>query len=66
MQHLKSRTIKFNMIMTALMSLHGSINLLQPFFSAEIFNLITLALGVIVPVGNMYLRTITTKPIDEL
>ena len=65
-QHLKSRTIRFNMIMTALGAFHGSVHLLQPFFSQEVFNAVFLILAVVVPVGNMYLRTITTKPIGEL
>lgn len=60
-QALHSRTMRFNGIMGALMTLEGSLSLIQPFIPGNVFAYAS----VILAVGNAYYRTQTTEPLSS-
>lgn len=59
----ESRTIKFNIAMAVIGSIHTSIALLQPILTLEQFAVVSLLLGAIHAGGGVYLRTITSEPV---
>lgn len=66
MQALKSKTIRFNMLMAALQTVNGMIMMLEPLVEPQAFVIISMALAIAQSVGAVYLRAITNKPLNEL
>ena len=65
-QGIKSKTVKWNMLMAALQTINGMVMMLEPLVAPEAFVAISMIIAVAHSVGGVYLRYITTKPIDEL
>lgn len=63
---IKSKTVRFNMLMAALQTINGSILMIEPLVEPEAFVAIAMAIAVAHSVGGVYLRYITNKPISEL
>lgn len=66
MNALKSRTILFNILMAIIESANVGFAVLEPILSTEAFVITTFILGMVHSIGGMYLRMITTQPINEL
>ena len=65
-QQLKSKTIRWNMLMAALQTMNGMVMMLEPFVAPEAFVFISIAIAIGHSVGGVYLRSITDKPLSEL
>ena len=58
---IRSRTIRFNAIMAAMIALEGSFALLQPFIPGNVFAYASIVLTM----GNTYYRVVTTEPLKN-
>lgn len=58
---LRSRTLRFNMLVAAMASAEGVFGLLQPYIAGNVFAYIT----IILTVGNAILRVLTTQPLKD-
>lgn len=65
-QAIKSKTIRWNMIMAALQTMNGMVMMLEPLVAPEAFVAISIIIAVMHSVGGVYIRSITTKPLSEL
>ena len=65
-QAIKSKTIRWNMLMAALQTLNGMVMMLEPLVSPEAFVAISIIIAIAHSIGGVYIRSITTKPLDEL
>ena len=65
-QAVKSRTVRWNMIMAALQTANGMVMMLEPLVAPEAFVAISMVIAIAHSVGGVYLRSITTKPLNEL
>jgi len=64
-QALKSKTIRFNAVMSVVDMAVANAALLQDLITIKQFALTMLILKTIQTVGNVYLRTITSEPVSE-
>jgi len=65
MQALKSKTIRFNIIMAGIESLHAGFQIMQPLLTQDTFILLTVAIGMVHSMGGVYLRTITDTALAD-
>jgi hypothetical protein len=65
-QAIKSKTIKWNLIMAALQVLNANVMMMEILFAPEVFVMVSMAIAVAHSVGGVYLRYITDKPLNEL
>jgi hypothetical protein len=65
MKGLKSRTVKFNLLMGALQSLNGSLAMWQAHLDPLMYVQIATGLALLQSVGGIYLRYLTTTSIDQ-
>ena len=65
-QAVKSRTVRWNMIMAGIQTANGMVMMLEPLVAPESFVAISMVIAIAHSVGGVYLRSITTKPLDEL
>lgn len=65
-QAVKSRTVRWNMIMAGLQTVNGMVMMLEPLVAPEAFVAISMVIAIAHSVGGVYLRSITTKPLNEL
>ena len=54
------------MLMAALQTLNGMVMMLEPLVSPEAFVAISIIIAIAHSIGGVYIRSITTKPLDEL
>ena len=64
-QAMKSKTVRFMLLMATLESIAAGLHYLAPLITMEQINIISFVVGMATSVGGVYLRTITTQPLSE-
>ena len=64
-QQLKSRTMRVMLVFAALQSSAAALTYIKPMLTENQFGLISAVLAFITPIVAMYMRQITTQPINE-
>jgi len=61
---MESKTIRFQILMGMLGTGLGMIQMLEQFLAPEMYTFIFMAFNMVFAGGNVYLRTITTEPVQ--